>query len=402
MHSALSTPPHSQDTIWEAGTDEVQMNAKRRLRILYILPPTPTFAGIERVIDEVCAELARTCGDRFQIDVLYTSQYEGHDPKSRPYASIQARPRSRLGLMSAVRQTVRAKPYDLVVVPQVEATVVFWFACLGLNRKFILYIHGNPALEGRSAKARFLFMLMRRFLIGRLAAVFAISPKQMAYFKQAFPSKTPHFWVPNPVRRFRDRPFKKIADSGVTTFLNIGRFCYQKGQDILVRAFADVRSARPLARLRLVGYGAEKAQLETLISSLGLTGAVSLEYYPDEPSPALESSDIYVSSSRWEGWSLAICEALRFGLPVIATDCDFGPSDILVDERLGQLVKPDDEKALSAAMISACDNINAAREHARFRIDAIDRYSAENIVGDHAAALQAAAQRSRRAPTRQP
>jgi len=369
------------------------MSGNRRLQILYILPPTPTFAGIERVIDEICAELARTRGEGLMIDVLYTSQYAGHDPKTRPYTSIQTSPSSRRELMSAVRRTVRAKPYDLVVVPQIEATVVFWLACLGLGRKFILYIHGNPALEGRHAKARFLFMIMRWFLVSRLAAVFAISPKQMAYFKKAFPSRTPHFWVPNPVRRFEDVHAKVAPENGRIVFLNVGRFCYQKGQDVLLRCFAEVRRARPMTRLRLVGYGAEKTQIEALISSLGLEGAVSLEYYPDNPAPALQSSDVYVSSSRWEGWSLAICEALRFGLPVIATDCDFGPSDILVEERLGRLVKLGDEKALAAAMIAACDTIHEDCSHARFRIDAVNRYSAENVAGDHADALKAAAWR---------
>jgi len=377
------------------------MAGSRRLHILYILPPTPTFAGIERVIDEICAELARAHAAHLMIDVLYTSQYEGHDPGTRPYTSIQTRPRSRRGLMAAVRRTVGAKPYDLVVVPQVEATVVFWFACLGLGRKFALYIHGNPALEGRSAKARVLFTIMRRFLVNRLAAVFAISPKQMAYFRKAFPSRTPHFWVPNPVRRFQNIRRKPTPEDGAVVFLNIGRFCFQKGQDVLLRCFAEVRRARPLTRLRLVGYGAEKAGLEALISSLDIEGSVSLDYYPDDPAPALEASDVYVSSSRWEGWSLAICEALRFGLPVVSTDCDFGPSDILNDERLGQLVKPGDEPALIAAMISACDTIQASSRHARFRMDAMDRYSAECVAGIHAEALDAAARGSGESGTRQ-
>jgi len=98
-----------------------------------------------------------------------------------------------------------------------------------------------------------------------------------------------------------------------------------------------------------------------------------------------------MSTSRWEGWSLAICEALRFGLPVVSTDCDFGPSDILTDPRLGRLTALNDENQLVDAMTYYVDNLAAEKAHASYRKDYIDRYSAENVVQLHASALESAA-----------
>ncbi len=143
--------------------------------------------------------------------------------------------------------------------------------------------------------------------------------------------------------------------------------------------------------LKIVGYGDGEAALRAEIDRRGLKDAVSLEHHPENPQPALSASDVYVSTSRWEGWSLAICEALRFGLPVVATDCEFGPSDILVDSRLGMLVPVDRREELVNAMIYYCDNLRTEQVHANFRREFIDCYSPERVLELHARALRSAA-----------
>jgi len=174
--------------------------------------------------------------------------------------------------------------------------------------------------------------------------------------------------------------------------VNVGRFAFQKGQDILLQAFAELVKIRPNVKLRIVGYGIGEANLRDEISRLSLDAHVAIEHYPINPQPALATSDIYVSTSRWEGWSLAICEALRFGLPVISTDCEFGPSDILVDPRLGRLVPVSGGQALVEAMAYYCDNLTLERSQSDFRKNYIDRYSPERVVEIHAQAIRSAAE----------
>lgn len=103
--------------------------------------------------------------------------------------------------------------------------------------------------------------------------------------------------------------------------------------------------------------------------------------------PVAAPIDVDVSTSRWEDWSLAICEALRVGRPVLSTGGDFGPSDILVDLRLGRLVPAHDEDALVVGMLQYCRTIDAEAAHAAFRRDFIRRLDLENGVGVHARAL---------------
>ncbi|WP_440408302.1 glycosyltransferase [Neorhizobium petrolearium] len=367
------------------------LHPSRRLKILYIQPGTKSFAGIERVVDAVCSMLADKYAEDFDIDVLYTSVHKNRPAEPRKYSVIDRAVKTRFELMRTFRSVVKAKDYALVVVPQIEPTVICMAACLGLDRRFAIHLHGNPGRERSHAKAKILFFLMRIYFLRKVSYVFGTSPKQLDAFKGMFHSKVPQVWVPNPVRRFDFFSKGEAGDEAAVTFVNVGRFAFQKGQDILLRAFAELVKVRPNAKLKIVGYGAGETALRAEIDRLGLSDAVSIEHHPVNPQPALANSDIYVSTSRWEGWSLAICEALRFGLPVIATDCEFGPSDILVDERLGRLVPVSGGEPLVSAMAYYCDNLASERLHSDFRKGFIDRYSPERVVDLHADALRVAA-----------
>lgn len=363
----------------------------QRLKVLYVQPATKFYAGIERVVDEIGAELASRYGGTLDIDVVYLSRFKNYEIRDRPYTYIQMETEGRWDLICNLRKAIGAKPYDLVVVPQIEPTVIAWFSCLGLGRTFAMHLHGNPKLEKSHLKAKVLFAIMRTVVLGRLGGVFGTSPKQLESFKEMFPSDVPHFWTPNPVRRFDMEEAPAVRDEGVVTFVKVGRFAYQKGQDILIDAFAKLHEQRKNVRLKIVGYGAGEADLRAQIARLGLQDVVAIEHHPNNPQVPLSQSDVYVSTARWEGWSLAICEALRFGLPVVSTDCEFGPSDILIDGRLGRLVPLPGGDALVEAMLHYCDNIEAERAHAEYRKDYIDRFSSDQVVRVHAEALSSSA-----------
>lgn len=371
-----------------------------KTKVLYIVPPTRSFAGIERVTDSICSALATEYAEDVAVSVLYTSPFEQIVGQPRPYNVIMSFASGRFDLLRRVRRVIAKGGFDLVVVPQVEATAVFWLCSFGLRRRFILYLHGNPRLERRSPMAKFLFEVMRFLVLPRLTRVFGTSPRQLEAFKADFPSEVEHVWVPNPVRSF-DRSARDDRDSGsALRFVTVGRFAYQKGYDILLQAFAAFCRERGGAQLSLVGYGEEEEAIRKLIDELDLSGQVTIEHYPDSPAIPLSRSDVYLSGARWEGWSLAICEGLRFGLPVVAFDCEFGPSDIIVDERIGRLVALDDIAGFVAAMVYYHDNVAAERRHAEYRAGYIDQFSLDKVVHAHAQALLAAADRNEQQPAR--
>jgi glycosyltransferase involved in cell wall biosynthesis len=374
-------------------------SSQRKLQILYVVPGSKIFAGIERVVDEISTELAETYRSSVDVDVLYTSHFKNYEIGARPYQKIQTAPTSRTGLMLTLRDVIGKKDYDLVVVPQIEATVITWVACFGLSPKIVLHLHGNPKRERSHIKAKILFCLLKAVVLPRLAGVFGTSPRQLESFKAMFPSDRLHVWVPNPVRRFDTQALDNRVVDGrgqpeMVTFVCVARFAYQKGQDLLIAAFAQLCQRRKNVKLRIVGYGPEETDIRASIAKLGLADAVTIEHHPDNPAVPLASSDVFVCSSRWEGWSLAICEALRFGLPVVSMDCEFGPSDILTDSRLGRLVPFSETResveALVEALVHYSDNIADERKEAEFRKLYVERFSVDRVVHVHADAISLA------------
>lgn len=360
--------------------------ARMSLKVLYIVPNTGKYAGIERVVDEVAAGIARTYRGAIDVDVVHLSRYPNVEIVDRAYRAFQEDVKGRLDLIVTLRRSITRQKYDLIVVPQVEVSVISRIASFGVKQRFVMHLHGNPDRERSHIRARILFFIMKTFVLQSMAGILGTSPRQLEAFQAMMPNSLPRYWAPNPVRHLEAQRRERRPGDPVT-FVNVGRFAYQKGQDVLISAFAGVRAVRPDVRLKIVGYGAMEADLRAQVARLGLQDCVSFEHHPENPQLPLVESDVYVSTSRWEGWSLAICEALRVGLPVLATDCDFGPSDILVDPKLGTLVPRDDERRLVEGMLHYCEHIDEEVGHADFRREFIRRYDLDNVVGIHAQAL---------------
>lgn len=133
-------------------------------------------------------------------------------------------------------------------------------------------------------------------------------------------------------------------------FLNVGRLCFQKNQELLIKAFAAVAKLHANTRLLILGEGEEQESLQNLIQQLDLTNQVRLLEFQNNPFPYYKQADCFVLSSRWEGFGNVIVEALSAGTPVISTACG-GPQDILQNNKYGVLVNKDNQEELTQAML---------------------------------------------------
>ena len=154
------------------------------------------------------------------------------------------------------------------------------------------------------------------------------------------------------VARLAEAPAPELADrAGVATpiLCAIARLAPEKQLGLLLDAFRQVRATRP-AELIILGDGPERTPLETQIAAWGLTESVRLLGHRDNIYPYLRGADLFIHTCRFEGFGYAVLEALACGTAVIATDCPYGPREILGDSEYGVLVPPDDPAALAAAM----------------------------------------------------
>lgn len=122
----------------------------------------------------------------------------------------------------------------------------------------------------------------------------------------------------------------------------VGRLAPAKGFDLLLKAFNRLLEYEPKAHLYIIGDGPLKKELLGLCRSLGLKKKVSFLGHLDNPYPYIRHADLYVLSSRWEGFPNTLLEALVCGTKVVATDCDSGPREILGDEKYGMLASIDE------------------------------------------------------------
>ena len=131
--------------------------------------------------------------------------------------------------------------------------------------------------------------------------------------------------------------------------LAVGRLTPQKDFATLIRAVAAVRAERP-CRLLVLGEGEQRASLEALVADLGMEEDVSMPGFVPNPYPYFRAAAMLALSSRFEGLPTVLLEAVCLGVPVVATDCPSGPSEILDGGRHGRLVPVGDAAALAAAI----------------------------------------------------
>jgi glycosyltransferase involved in cell wall biosynthesis len=124
-----------------------------------------------------------------------------------------------------------------------------------------------------------------------------------------------------------------------------------KQLDHVLRAVALVNRSRPRMSVAIWGTGPERARLAHLVTTLGLDGVVQLRGHTEDPASALASGRLSVSTSRGEGFGLAVAESLAQGTPVVSYDYKYGPRDLVGRARAGLLVPRDDVEALASAII---------------------------------------------------
>ena len=124
--------------------------------------------------------------------------------------------------------------------------------------------------------------------------------------------------------------------------ISIGRLVPQKGYDRLLKVAKRLHDMDLHFHLHILGEGQERRNLEDYIAKNAMESYVSLPGFCENPYSHLINSDLFICSSRAEGFSLVIAEAMLLGVPVISTYCS-GPNELLQDGKYGMLVENSEE-----------------------------------------------------------
>ncbi|HEX5109189.1 MAG TPA: glycosyltransferase [Vicinamibacterales bacterium] len=166
--------------------------------------------------------------------------------------------------------------------------------------------------------------------------------------------------------------------------LGAGRLTRQKNHRALIDAFAVVRRTVE-ARLVILGEGPERPALEARIRHHGLQEWVALPGFVANPYAWMARASVFVLSSDYEGLPTVLIESLAVGAPVVATDCESGPREILRNGELGELVPVRDVSALSAAILRTLRRsppVRRSNDLHSYTLDAVvDQF--ENLIRFH-------------------
>lgn len=179
----------------------------------------------------------------------------------------------------------------------------------------------------------------------------------------------------NPVERLLVLKDKSHPLGGRKYILSVGRLKAVKDYPNLIKGFALVQQELVDLHLVILGDGELKAELTDLIKSLGLVDNVHLMGFKRDLYRWYYFADLFVLSSINEGFGNVLVEAMQFGLPIVSTDCESGPREILADGKYGELVPVGDFRALAAACIRG---LKIARDPSMLR-ERASEFSIEKI-----------------------
>lgn len=138
-------------------------------------------------------------------------------------------------------------------------------------------------------------------------------------------------------------------ESNSINLITLGRLDRQKGYDILLEAHNQLIKEGYKHDLYILGQGDEYNNLKSYIDKENLNNSAHLLGFKKNPYPYLKKADVFISSSRYEGFALVIAESMILGKPIIATNCT-GPRELLKNGEFGILSKVENVESLKKAM----------------------------------------------------
>lgn len=156
-----------------------------------------------------------------------------------------------------------------------------------------------------------------------------------------------------------NHPFFENKENKI--ILGIGRLSDQKDFYSLIKAFDQIRKNNNI-KLIILGDGEERKNLEELIKILNLEDHVDMPGFVDNPYRYMSNANLFVLSSKYEGFPNVLIEAMACGLPVVSTDCLSGPREILDSGKYGTLVPVGDVDALAKAIEEALKKPTESRK----------------------------------------
>lgn len=193
--------------------------------------------------------------------------------------------------------------------------------------------------------------------------------------------------IPMPIKGVKEKSSKGVRST--KRVVAIGRYAYQKGYDMLLKAWAEIEKLKELEDVKEVKewtldiYGqGDRTDYRQLMAELDIdTNRCHLNGPVNDVGQVYMDSSIFVLSSRFEGFGLVLVEAMASGLSVVSFDCPTGPDEIITDGVDGLLVPSGDVHALAEKLMVLMSDENQRRRLGQQARQSAQRYEMNLIAG---------------------
>lgn len=253
--------------------------------------------------------------------------------------------------------------------------------------KTILTFHNNLTGVFNDKASNILkntLLFIGRFLFPRSGQIVGVSKELSNDIKKLFKlkknPKTVYYGI-----QIQKKIFKRNILNNKITFLFIARLDRQKDHMTLINAFTQLvqKVKQNKLELLLIGDGDLRLNIKRYISSLHMIEHIKLLGWKKDVNYYLKKSDIFIFSTKREGFGLVLLEAMNFGLPIISNDVDFGPRELLGKNKYGLLVPQKNEEALIKAMEKLITDKELYNYYVKKSFERIKDFSLEKMISQY-------------------
>lgn len=297
-------------------------------------------------------------------------------PSANPLTAI----RNNLRRVLVLRKVLRQAQPDVALAMMSSANILLAVAASGIHGVVLV---GSERIHPPLFPLGSIRENLRSYLYGRLSAIATLTSESAEWLRQQTRARTIAI-IPNaaPWPLPVEQPYltAPIMPAGWRMLLAVGRLCEQKQFALLVAVFHRLAARFPNWVLVILGEGPDRKGLEEQIAAGGLTHRVYLPGRVGNVGQWYAAADLYVMTSRFEGFPNSLAEAMACGLPAVSFDCDTGPRDIIRHEVDGVLVAAGDVTAMEAALERLMRDESLRRRFGEKAAEARERFSVERIA----------------------
>lgn len=271
-----------------------------------------------------------------------------------------------------IRDTMRANPQATFISFLPHQNMYTLIASRGLPNKVIVSVRNDPRFDfpGNAVLPR-----VRNLLYCKARAIVFQTKAQMELLPRALQAKGTV--ILNPISSSVPEPYLGPRRKAIVTS---GRLEDQKNHAMTIRAFAQFHKSHLEYMLEIFGEGSLEPELKHLVKELGVADCVSFEGFSPHALEHVRTASAFVMSSRFEGLSNSMLEALVMGVPTVCTRCGGGGAEAIINNGVnGVLVDVDDIDGEAEALLKIIDDCDYARSLSCAALELRDKLNLTSI-----------------------